>query len=150
VRRIGADVGGTFTDVVLADADGRIRVEKVLSTPPVYDRAVVDAVLALGGADEVVHGTTVATNAVLELRGALTAVVTTEGFRDVLELRRMRMPHLYDTFWAKPPPNRKTDHRVLKMLLVIVTNLQLPNKAQASSCARTMQLFTVRCCVLMK
>ncbi len=52
---------------------------------------------------EVVHGTTVATNAVLERRGARTAVVTTAGFRDVLELRRMRMPHLYDYFWTKPP-----------------------------------------------
>src|ERR687885_718835 len=51
----------------------------------------------------VVHGTTVATNAVLERRGALTALVTTAGFRDVLELRRMRMPHLYDYFWTKPP-----------------------------------------------
>ena len=50
------------------------------------------------------HGTTVATNAVLERRGARTALVTTEGFRDVLELRRMRMPHLYDYFWTKPPP----------------------------------------------
>src|SRR5262249_22288562 len=51
----------------------------------------------------VVHGTTVATNAVLERRGARLALVTTEGFRDVLELRRMRMPHLYDYFWTKPP-----------------------------------------------
>jgi N-methylhydantoinase A/oxoprolinase/acetone carboxylase beta subunit/N-methylhydantoinase B/oxoprolinase/acetone carboxylase alpha subunit len=103
VTRVGADVGGTFTDVVVSDG-GRLTFTKVLSTPPAYDRAVVDAVQSLGGADEVVHGTTVATNAVLELRGALTAVVTTEGFRDVLELRRMRMPHLYDTFWSKPPP----------------------------------------------
>lgn len=103
MRRIGADVGGTFTDVVLADDDGRIRVEKILSTPPEYDRAVVGAVRALGGADEVVHGTTVATNAVLERRGARTALVTTSGFRDVLELRRMRMPHLYYAFWSKPP-----------------------------------------------
>jgi 5-oxoprolinase (ATP-hydrolysing)/N-methylhydantoinase A len=103
VRRIGADVGGTFTDVVLVDEEGRIRVEKVLSTTPDYDRAVVAAGQALGGADEVVHGTTVATNAVLERRGARTALVTTAGFRDVLELRRMRMPHLYDAFWSKPP-----------------------------------------------
>ena len=51
---------------------------------------------------EVVHGTTVATNAVLEKLGARTAIVTTQGFRDVLELRRMRMPHLYDYFWRKP------------------------------------------------
>jgi 5-oxoprolinase (ATP-hydrolysing) len=104
VRRVGADVGGTFTDVVVVGDDRRVRFAKVLSTPPAYDRAVVEAVRALGGADEVVHGTTVATNAVLERRGARAALVTTEGFRDVLELRRMRMPHLYDYFWTKPEP----------------------------------------------
>jgi 5-oxoprolinase (ATP-hydrolysing) len=106
--RVGADVGGTFTDVLLRDPDGRLRFTKVLSTPPAYDRAVVDAVCELADADgaaveSVSHGTTVATNAVLERRGARTALVTTEGFRDVLELRRMRMPHLYDYFWTKPP-----------------------------------------------
>jgi len=106
--RIGADVGGTFTDVLLVDADGAVRFTKVLSTPPAYDRAVVDAVRELAGdrgdaVEGVAHGTTVATNAVLERRGARTALVTTEGFRDVLELRRMRMPHLYDYFWTKPP-----------------------------------------------
>jgi 5-oxoprolinase (ATP-hydrolysing)/N-methylhydantoinase A len=102
LTRIGADVGGTFTDVVLVDDHGAVTFTKVLSTPPAYDRAVVDAVHDLGGADEVVHGTTVATNAVLEHRGARTALVTTAGFRDVLELRRIRMPHLYDYFWTKP------------------------------------------------
>jgi N-methylhydantoinase A/oxoprolinase/acetone carboxylase beta subunit len=54
---------------------------------------------AAGRLAEVVHGTTVATNAVIERRGARTALVTTAGFRDVLELRRVRMPHLYDLFW---------------------------------------------------
>jgi len=104
--RIGADVGGTFTDVLALDADGRVRATKVLSTPPEYDRAVVEAVDALAGGEveTIVHGTTVATNAVLERRGARTALVTTEGFRDVLELRRIRMPHLYDYFWTKPEP----------------------------------------------
>lgn len=61
----------------------------------------------IGGSDQidgVVHVTTVATNAVLERRGSRTALVTTAGFRDVLELRRVRVPLLYDTFWAKPPP----------------------------------------------
>ena len=106
--RIGADVGGTFTDVLLLDGDGRLRCTKVLSTPPDYNRAVVEAVRRLvgpeaGEVEGVAHGTTVATNAVLERRGARTALVTTEGFRDVLELRRMRMPHLYDYFWTKPP-----------------------------------------------
>jgi len=105
--RIGADVGGTFTDVVLREPGGRVRVRKVLSTPPGYDRAVCEAVsgLADGSAVEaVVHGTTVATNAVLERRGARTALVTTAGFRDVLELRRLRIPHMYDPFWRKPEP----------------------------------------------
>jgi 5-oxoprolinase (ATP-hydrolysing)/N-methylhydantoinase A len=106
MTRIGADVGGTFTDVICVGPDGEVTFTKVLSTPPAYDRAVVAAVgeLATGrDVGAVVHGTTVATNAVLERRGARLALVTTEGFRDVLELRRMRMPHLYDYFWTKPP-----------------------------------------------
>jgi 5-oxoprolinase (ATP-hydrolysing) len=107
--RIGADVGGTFTDVILQQADGTVHLRKVLSTPPHYDRAVVEGIRHLLGATgeqpaEVVHGTTVPTNTVLERRGALTALVTTAGFRDVLELRRVRMPHLYDLFWKKPRP----------------------------------------------
>src|SRR5947207_429597 len=94
--RVGADVGGTFTDVILVDDYGQVSVTKILSTPPIYDRAVVDAVSQLvrisssGGSaaalGEVVHGTTVATNAVIERRGARTALITTQGFRDVLEL----------------------------------------------------------------
>ena len=107
--RIGADVGGTFTDVVLEKPDGGISFTKILSTPGTYDRAVVEAIQELVAKDaeveitNVIHGTTVATNAVLERRGARTALVTTAGFRDVLEMRRMRMPHLYDLFWNKPP-----------------------------------------------
>jgi 5-oxoprolinase (ATP-hydrolysing) len=113
VVRIGADVGGTFTDVVLQRDDGRVSFLKVLSSPPNYDQAVIGALRSLvsSGADEepvtlgeVVHGTTVATNAVLEGRGCRTALVTTAGFRDVLELRRVRTPHHYDYFWNKPPP----------------------------------------------
>ncbi len=107
--RLGVDVGGTFTDVVVYGDDGRASVRKLLSTPPEYDRAVIDAVgeLVSGAPEkiaEVVHGTTVATNAVLERRGSKTALVTTAGFRDVLELRRLRIPHMYDLFWRKPPP----------------------------------------------
>jgi N-methylhydantoinase A/oxoprolinase/acetone carboxylase beta subunit/N-methylhydantoinase B/oxoprolinase/acetone carboxylase alpha subunit len=109
--RVGADVGGTFTDVVALRADGQLTFRKVLSTPPDYDRAVIDGLRTLGEdigglgqIESVVHATTVATNAVLERRGSRTALVTTAGFRDVLELRRVRVPLLYDTFWAKPPP----------------------------------------------
>ena len=110
--RIGADVGGTFTDVVLIDGDGGLWSHKVPSTQPDFERAVLDGIrylLGKAGADggevgEVSHGTTLATNAVLEKRGAKTALVTTRGFRDVLELRRIRAPQLYDLFFEKPPP----------------------------------------------
>jgi 5-oxoprolinase (ATP-hydrolysing) len=116
--RAGADVGGTFTDVVAQLPDGTLTFRKVLSTPPHYDRAVVDGLRAMSDAmgpdvalGDVVHGTTVATNAVLERRGSRTALVTTAGFRDVLELRRVRMPRLYDLFWTKPAPLIERDLR---------------------------------------
>src|SRR3989441_6115191 len=105
--RIGVDVGGTFTDVILQHTDGSATIRKLLSTPPNYDTAVVEAVAGLrdrSRVEGVVHGTTVATNAVLERRGALTALVTTAGFRDVLELRRLRIPRMYEPFWRKPDP----------------------------------------------
>ena len=110
--RIGADVGGTFTDVVLVDGSGRIHTCKLPSTPPNFERAIITAVERLLGAigapgeavAGVAHGTTVATNAVLERRGARTALLTTMGFRDLLELRRVRAPQMYDLFWVKPPP----------------------------------------------
>jgi N-methylhydantoinase A len=109
--RIGADVGGTFTDIVAIDEAGRVWTHKVPSTPPNFEQAVLAAVAdLLRAADrsgamvtEVAHGTTVATNAVLEHRGARTALITTRGFRDVLELRRIRAPQLYDLFFEKPP-----------------------------------------------
>ena len=108
--RIGADVGGTFTDVIFMDDAGSVRTHKVLSTPPDFERAVLDAIATLMRRDgymgesvsAVAHGTTVATNAVLEHRGAKTALLTTRGFRDVLELRRIRAPQMYDLFWEKP------------------------------------------------
>lgn len=118
--RIGADVGGTFTDVILIDDKGTVWTHKVPSSPPDpsrspdkgFEQAVLDALDHLlhvtgipGDAiSEVAHGTTVATNAVLEHRGARTALITTKGFRDVLELRRIRAPQMYDLFWDKPPP----------------------------------------------
>lgn len=109
--RIGADVGGTFTDVILLSATGELWTHKLPSTPPHFERAVlqgIDQVLHAAGligdqVTAVAHGTTVATNAVLEQRGARTALITTAGFRDVLELRRIRAPQLYDLFFDKPP-----------------------------------------------
>src|SRR5262245_5810750 len=110
--RVGVDIGGTFTDIVFLDADGRIHTKKVSSSLDDYARAIVDGVRevfeepGLSGRDvgEVLHGTTVASNAILELRGARTGLITTKGFRDVLEIRRLRMPRLYDLTWEKPAP----------------------------------------------
>src|SRR6188472_471961 len=90
--RVGADVGGTFTDIVLVDAHRGVTLRKLLSTPDDFGRAIVD------GVADVVHGTTVATNTILEFKGALTGLLVTRGFRDVLELRRLRVPKLYDLF----------------------------------------------------
>jgi N-methylhydantoinase A len=96
---------------VFLDADGRLHIKKVSSSVEDYARAIVDGLrevfdeAGLGGRDvvEVLHGTTVASNALLELSGARTGLITTRGFRDVLEIRRLRMPRLYDLTWEKPP-----------------------------------------------
>ena len=109
---IGVDIGGTFTDIIVAAQEGGLHRAKVLSSPPDFGRAVLEGLtglagsagLDLGAAVTLVHGTTVATNAILEGRGARTGLVTTRGFRDVLELGRMRRPSLYDLFWEKPDP----------------------------------------------
>jgi N-methylhydantoinase A len=109
--RIGVDIGGTFTDISIMDAAGGIVTRKISSTVDNYARAIGEGLAAafgengLGGADvaELLHGTTVASNAILELKGARTGLITTKGFRDVLELRLLRMPRLYDLLWEKPP-----------------------------------------------
>jgi len=109
--RVAVDIGGTFTDIVFLDAEGRRHIKKVSSSVEDYARAIVDGLRevfeehGLGGGDvlEVLHGTTVASNALLELSGARTGLITTRGFRDVLEIRRLRMPRLYDLTWDKPP-----------------------------------------------
>ncbi len=109
--RLGVDIGGTFTDIVLLAPDGTVVTKKVSSSTDDYARAIVDGlqeVFAAGGlasADivEVLHGATVASNAILERRGAKTAMITTKGFRDILEIRTLRMPRLYDLHWDKPP-----------------------------------------------
>src|SRR5436305_650461 len=96
---VGVDVGGTFTDLV-AIVDGELRTAKV-PTIPVDEGAGVAAALAASGipvreVEVLAHGTTVASNALLERRGAWTALVTTEGFRDVIEIGRQNRPSLYD------------------------------------------------------
>jgi N-methylhydantoinase A len=105
--RIGVDVGGTFTDLVVL-VDGELRVAKVPSTTADQSEGVM-AAIATTGVDPaevgaVAHGTTVATNALLERRGARTALVTTDGFRDVIEIARQTRPSLYDLTRRPPEP----------------------------------------------
>ena len=109
--RVGVDIGGTFTDIVFLDPNGRVHTRKVSSSVEDYAQAIARGLgqvfdeTSLAGANvaEVRHGTTVASNAILENKGALTGLITTRGFRDVLELRNLRMPRLYDLAWEKPP-----------------------------------------------
>ncbi len=106
-RRLGVDVGGTFTDLVLVDGDA-VLVAKVPSTPTDQSQGIAAGIDRLG-ADvaslaRFAHGTTVATNAVLERTGARVVLVTTEGFRDVLEIARQDRPHLYDQWADRTPP----------------------------------------------
>jgi len=110
--RIGIDIGGTFTDIALVDDSGTVEIRKVASTPDDYSRGIANGLGALiddlaidpRAISSIVHATTVATNTILEFKGALTGLVTTAGFRDVLELRRLRIPVLYDLQYDKPPP----------------------------------------------
>ena len=105
--RAGVDTGGTFTDLVLYDEDnGELRIAKVSSTPSSPSRAVFDS-FAKASIDTTtistfVHGTTVATNALIERRGARVALLTTDGFRDMLRIQRTTRPGHFDLHWVKP------------------------------------------------
>ncbi|MEO8970659.1 MAG: hydantoinase/oxoprolinase family protein [Ktedonobacteraceae bacterium] len=103
---VGVDTGGTFTDIVLLQ-ESEIRIHKVLSTPDDPSSAILQGLAQLGVAqnlDVLVHGSTVATNAVLEHKGAVTGLITTAGFRDVLEIGRQTRPKLYAINVQKVPP----------------------------------------------
>ncbi len=111
--RLGCDIGGTFTDFVLLDDDtGEVRVEKCLTTPADPSDAVEQGIVELSQQvpgfmtelDEVIHGTTLVINAIIERKGALTGLVTTRGFRDVLELGREIRYAPYDIFAEFPAP----------------------------------------------
>jgi N-methylhydantoinase A len=102
---LGVDIGGTFTDFVLL-RDGELVVHKLLSTPDDPSRALLQGVrdLNLAPDGEVIHGSTVATNTLLERKGARTALITTKGFADVIEIGRQNRPKLYDFYQTKPTP----------------------------------------------
>ena len=111
---VGVDVGGTFTDIFwLNEATGQCRVAKVPSTPDDQSRGFIEGVLAgakKGGIPSlanVVHGTTVGTNALLERKGAKTGLITTTGFRDILEMRRRDRPEIWGLRGAYTPVIRR-------------------------------------------
>jgi hypothetical protein len=110
--RIGIDVGGTFTDLVFVGNHGALLTRKVPTTPDNYGRGIVTGIVQLMQAHDiaasritaVIHATTVATNTILEIRGARTGLITTKGFRDVLEFRRLRIPEMYTLTFKRPEP----------------------------------------------
>ena len=124
--RVGVDIGGTFTDIVLLGSNGTIHTKKISSSVGDYAAAIVQGLsevfaesrLGGGAIEEIRHGTTVASNAILEMKVAKVGLITSKGFRDVLEIRTLRMPRLYDIAWEKPPPlverylRRVVDERV--------------------------------------
>ena len=159
--RFAADVGGTFTDIIALDDAGGVWTHKLPSTPPNFEQAVLDAMQVFlqktgnsgSAVTGVAHGTTVATNAVLEHRGARTALVTTKGFRDVLELRRIRAPQLYDLFWDKPPSlvDRSLRFEITERLSATGTELapvQEPELAQLVKKLQHEQVESVAVCFL--
>lgn len=105
--RVGFDIGGTFTDVIVLGDDGKLTTAKVLS---LLDRVGEDIVACVqrsaptGRVESFVHGTTIGSNAVIENKTAVTGLITTKGFRDELEMRGQKRPNIYDVSWDRLPP----------------------------------------------
>src|SRR5258708_13379693 len=109
--RVAIDTGGTFTDCVWIDATNQLRMLKLFSTPADPSQAIVEALKKIDHKGEfiILHGTTVGTNTLLERKGARTALVTTAGFEDAIEIGRQARPKLYDFFSARSSPSVPTD-----------------------------------------
>ncbi len=160
-HRIAVDIGGTFTDIAFIAADGTAATRKIPSTPHDYAVAVIEGIkqlvgeldLPLESLAEVLHGCTVATNAILEHKGARTALLTTKGFRDVLELARIRMPRLYDLMYQKPQPlvprrmRLEIDER-MGAQGAVVAPLDLADVARAVEVIRKADIEAVAVCFL--
>ena len=118
--RIAIDIGGTFTDIALLTHEALIHQSKISSTPDDPSLAVVEGTAQLlaelsiepSAVAEVLHGTTVGSNTILQRKGARTGLITTRGFRDVLEIGRIRMPDMFDLSWEKPKPLVSRRHRL--------------------------------------
>ena len=140
--RLGVDIGGTFTDLVVVDeTTGAVRVGKVLTTPKDPAHGVEQGIqgllgeagVAAGAVGAVVHGTTLATNALIERKGAKTALLTTAGFRDTLEIRSEGRYDMYDLFIDPPAPlvPRHLRYEVPERLLADGSELRPPDEAEA-------------------
>ncbi|MDR7418417.1 MAG: hydantoinase/oxoprolinase family protein [Armatimonadota bacterium] len=116
--RIGIEIGGTFTDWVVTEGDRVVRIGKVFSTPAHPEVGVMNALAEAGIGVEhlttLVHGSTIATNVVVERKGAVTALLTTAGFRDVIAIQRQAKQRLFDLFYKHPEP-LVPRHRVLEV-----------------------------------
>ena len=128
---LGVDVGGTFTDIILADTDKKtFWIHKVPSTSPDPSVGVIDGIrelcsrekVALEKLEHVFHGTTVATNAVLEHKGAKTGMLTTRGYRDIIHIGRHQRPQNYslmqDIPWQSRPLVRRRHRKVITERLI--------------------------------
>lgn len=106
--RVATDIGGTFTDLVYLDESGRMGVAKSDTTPPNFEQGVLDVIEKSGISKEeihtFIHGTTVIINALTERKGVKTGLITTKGFRDVLEIARGNRPDLFNVRYEKPTP----------------------------------------------
>ena len=116
--RVGADIGGTFTDVVLERGGDQFST-KVLTNYSEPEQAIIDGLvkvtrlagMEIAQVDQLIHGTTLATNALIERRGASTAFITSKGFRDVIEMRTEGRFEQYDLNLSLPPPLISREHR---------------------------------------
>src|SRR5882724_5437140 len=159
--RVAADIGGTFTDIAFITKDGVVATRKVPSTPANYADAVIRGIdelmdeqkLDKGSITQVLHGCTIATNTILEHKGAKTALITTRGFRDVLELRRIRVPRLYEPLYVKPQPlvPRRLRLEVLERVGSrgeVVTPLNLASVKRAIARLKAEKVQAVAVCLL--
>ena len=145
--RIGADIGGTFTDIVLLDdATDTWRIGKVLTTPARPDDGVIGGIGETIGSDadrvsHVVHGTTLFTNALIERKGSLTALITTRGFRDAVEIGREHRYDMYDLRLKRPEPIALRRHRfeIDERVLSDGTVRRAPEREEIESIAEAMR-----------
>ncbi|MGW4489841.1 hydantoinase/oxoprolinase family protein [Amycolatopsis sp. NPDC004368] len=138
MKRIGVDVGGTFTDIMYWDEDGGLAVHKVPSTPHDPSQATVDGVrqlaeqvgISVADLGQFLHGTTVATNIVLEHNGADVGLITTEGFRDILHIARKKRPYNYSSYqdlpWQKWQLVRRRNRRVVPERITAAGEVLVP------------------------